>query len=61
MRRPVEGRLVSLMLEDSHDLDAVHRLRPGRVVVEHTEQESVRGSDGANRRPEGRIIRPGLG
>ena len=57
--RTAERGLVGVLLQDGHDLDAVHRLRPGRVIVEHAQQQPVRGTHRANRRPEGIVVRAG--
>ncbi len=59
--RTAERGLVDVLLEDGHDLDVVHRLRSGRVVVEYGQEEAVRDSGRANRLPEGIVVREGPG
>lgn len=59
--RAAESGLVGVLLQDGHDLDVVHRLRPGRVVVQYAKQQAVRDSHRANRVPEAIVVRAGLG
>jgi hypothetical protein len=60
-RGRTERGLVGVLLQDGHDLDAVHRLRPGRVIIQHAQQQPVRGTHRADRLPEGIIIRESPG
>ena len=57
--RAAERSLIGVLVQGGHDLDAVHGLRPGRVVVQHAEQQAVRGPHGADRRAERRAVRRG--
>ena len=59
--RTAERGLVGVLLQDGHDLDAVHRLRAGRVIVQDTEHAAVRRSHRADRRPKRLVVRAGLG
>jgi hypothetical protein len=52
---------VRLLLKDGHHLDAVHRLRPRGVVVEHAEEQAVRGPHRADGGAQALVVRPGSG
>ena len=50
---------VRLLLQDGHHLNAAHRLRPGRVIVEHA-QQAVRGPHRADGGPQALVVGPGF-
>jgi hypothetical protein len=60
-RGRVERGVAGALVQNRHHLDAMHRLRPGRVIVKHSQQQSVRGTHLADRLPEAIIVRDGVG
>ena len=51
---------VRLLLQDGHQLDAVHRLRPGWVIIEHAQQQAVRGPHRADGSAQAVVVGPGF-
>ncbi len=60
-RGRIERSTVGVLLQHGHHLDAVHRLRPGRVNIQHARQQPVRPAHRADRLPQAIIIGDGRG
>ena len=56
---PVERRPVGVFVFHGHDLHVVHRLGPGRVVVQHPQQSTAVGPQRPDRRPHVLIVGAG--
>jgi hypothetical protein len=55
--RTAKCGVAAALVQDGHDLDIMHGLRPGRVIVKDVREQAIRGSHRADRRPQGRTVR----